>query len=92
MKLFSMQRDVMSGQCKGALLRLQVRYTAVFLFPGLIRSWAGSQIGIFTPRKTESGYRCTGFYFHPWLAPDIAVCRLPRWYRALTRAISFRFE
>ena len=92
MKLFKLQRQVMSGQCKGALLRLQVRYTAIFFFPGLIRGWAGSQIGIFTPRKNEYGYSCTGFYFRPWLAPDIAVCRLPKWYRFVTRAISFRFE
>lgn len=92
MKLFSLQRDVMSGQCKGALLRLQVRYTAIFFLPGLIRGWAGSQIGLFTPKKTDKGYACTGFYFSPWLAPDIAVCRLPRWYLFLARAFSFRFE
>jgi len=92
MAIFEIQRDVMSGQCKGALARIQVRYTALFIGTGWIRGWAGSQIGLFTPRKTESGYRCTGFYFQPWLAPDIAVCRLPRWYRAVTRAISFRFE
>lgn len=92
MAIFKIQRDVMSGQCKGALARIQVRYTALFIGTGWIRGWAGSQIGLFTPRKTENGYRCTGFYFHPWLAPDIAVGRLPRWYRLLTRAISFRFE
>ena len=89
MKLFNIQRDVMSGQCKGALLRLQVRYTAVFLLPGLVPGWAGSQIGLFTPRKTAEGYSCTGFWFRPWLAPDVAVSRLPRWYRALTGRLSF---
>jgi len=89
MKLFSIQRDVMSGQCKGALLRLQVRYTAVFLLPGLVPGWAGSQIGLLTPRKTAEGYSCTGFWFRPWLAPDVAVSRLPRWYRALTGRLSF---
>lgn len=91
-KLIVMHKDVMSGQCKGAVLRLQIRYTAIFLFPSLIRGWAGSHIGIFTPRKTESGYSCTGFYFRPWLAPDVTVCELPKWYLACARACSFRFE
>ena len=89
MKLFSIQRDVISGQCKGALLRLQVRYTAVFLLPGLIPGWAGSRIGLFTPRKTADGYACTGFWFRPWLAPDVPISRLPRWYRTATRRLSF---
>jgi hypothetical protein len=92
MKLFSLQRNVMSGQCKGALLRLQVCYTAIFLFPGLIRGWAGSHIGLFTPRKTDTGYTCTGFYFRPWLAPDVPVCQLPKWYRLMAGAASFCFE
>lgn len=90
MKLFSIQRNVMSGQCKGALLRFQVRHTALVLFPGLIRGWAGSQIGLFTPRRVSAdGYACTGFYFRPWLAPDVAVSRLPRWYVRTARALSF---
>ena len=92
MKLVSIQRNTMSGQCKGALLRLQVRHTAVFLFPGLVPGWAGSNIGLFVPRKTENGYACVGFRFHPHLAPDIAWNQLPKWYRTLTRALSFRFD
>lgn len=93
MKLFSIQRNVMSGQCKGALLRLQVRHTALVLFPGLLRGWAGSQIGLFTPRRVSAdGYSCTGFYFQPWLARDVAVSRLPAWYRRVTGALSFRFD
>jgi len=87
---FAIQRNVMSGQCKTCLLRLQVRYTAFFLFPGLFRGWAGSQFGLFTPRKTSGGYVCTGFYFQPWLAPDIAVCRLPKWYLKTVRFFSYR--
>jgi hypothetical protein len=89
MKLFSIQRNVMCGQCKGALLRLQVGYTAIFLLPGLIPGWAGSQIGLFTPRKTVEGYARTGFWFRPWLAPDVSVSRLPSWYRTATRCLSF---
>lgn len=93
MNLFTIQRDVMSGQCKGALLRIQFRYTAVFLFPGLIPGWVGSQIGLFVPKKaTTGGYSCTGFYFQPWLARDISVGRLPTWYRRLAGAVSFRTD
>jgi hypothetical protein len=89
MKLFILQRNVMSGQCKRTLLRIQVGYTALLIFPGLIPGWCGSQIGLFTPGKTENGYRCTEFYVHPWLAPDIPVCRLPKWYLRLVSMISF---
>lgn len=90
MKLFGIQRNVLSGQCKGALLRVQVRYTAFFLLPGLIRGWAGSQIGLFTPRRmSPDGWACVGFYFRPWLAPDVAVSRLPKWYVRTARALSF---
>lgn len=92
MKIFQIYTDVMSGQCKGAPLRIQVRHTVIFILPGIIKGWAGSQIGLFTPRKTKVGYNCTGFYFRPWLAPDIAVCKLPKWYRTLMRLISFRSE
>jgi len=90
--LFLIHKNVMSGQCKNALFRIQIRYTALFLFPGWIPGWAGSQIGLFTPRKTSTGYKCTGFYFQPWLAPDIAVIQLPKWYVKMLRAISFRSE
>ena len=92
MALFKIQRNVVAGQCKGAIVRIQMRYTALVIGSGWIRGWAGTRIGFFSPRKTDDGYRCTGFYFFPWLAPDIAVCQLPRWYLATTRAISFRFE
>lgn len=90
--LFSIQRNVMSGQCKGALLRLQIRYTAIFFFPGWIGGWAGSRIGLFTPRKKPDGYVCTGFYFQPWLSPDKAICDLPRWYVKTMQFISFRSD
>lgn len=88
--MIAIQRNVMSGQCKGALLRIQIRYTAIFMGAGWIGSWAGSQIGFFTPKKTDNGYTCTGFHFEPWLAPDVPVCGLPRWYRSTMRAITFR--
>ena len=80
MRLLKIQRNVMCGQCKGALLRLQIRYTAILLLPGFFRGWAGTQIGIFVPRKVRGVYRCLGFRFHPWFAPDIAVRQLPTWY------------
>lgn len=89
---FSIQTNVMSGQCKGALLRIQIRYTAIFLLPGWIGSWCGGHIGLFTPRKTPDGYICTGFYFQPWLSPDKAIIDLPQWYVKSLRAISFRSD
>ena len=92
MRVFSIHRNVMCGQCKGALLRLQVGYTAIFLFPGLLPGWAGSRVGLFTPRKVGKGFACLGFYFLPWLAPDVATCLLPKWYRWATRAVSFRLD
>lgn len=94
MKLINIHKDVESGQCKGALLRIQFKTTAIFLFSGL-RFWfkdgfAGSQIGLFAPNGYVDGkYRFTKFYFRPWFAPDIAVCRLPTWYRRAMRLISF---
>jgi hypothetical protein len=89
--LVGIQFNVMDGQCKNSLLRVQVRYTAIFLFPGLLRGWCGTHVGLFAPKHNpEKGYRCTGFEFSPWLAPDIAVANLPRFYVKITRAISFR--
>jgi len=91
MKLFTVQRDVMSGQCVGSPLRVQVGYTAVFLFPGLIGTWTGTKIGLFTPRRPAPGqpYTRSGFYFYPWLASRVSIHRLPKWYRVLTNALSF---
>lgn len=88
--MISIHRNVMSGQCKNALVRIQVRHTAVFLLAGCLPGWAGSQVGLFTPRKTDYGYSCTGFYFSPWLAPDKAVAQLPQWYIKTMNALSFR--
>lgn len=94
MKIITITRNVESGQCKGALLRIQIRTTAIFLFSGM-RLWfkngfAGSQVGLFAPNGYKNGkYKFTRFYFHPWLAPDVAVCRLPQWYRFTMRLISF---
>lgn len=91
MAIFKIQKNVVSGQCKGALARIQIRYTALIIGSGWMRGWVGTRIGIFSPRKTEDGYRCTSFYFHPWFAPDITVNQLPKWYRTITRMISFSF-
>lgn len=85
-------RNVMSGQCKGALLRLQVRHTAVFLFPKLWPKRFGFQLGLFTPYKTVNGYRCFGFYFFFGGFRDIAVSSLPRWQQFVIRRIGFSFE
>ena len=93
MKLLVVQRNVISGQCKGALVRVQVRYTALVLFSGLLRGWCGAQIGVFSPRHSASrGYSCTGFYFQPWLTPDVPVGRLPKWYRWVVRNLQIRLD
>ena len=92
MKILRIQKDVMSGGCHAALLRLQIRHTAIFFFCNLANGWNGSQIGLFTPKKINDKYRCLGFEFSPWLAPDLPYCKLPRWYTRTMKAISFRFD
>lgn len=89
MKFIQIQRNVLSGQCKNALLRIQVGYTAIYFFSGVIPGWAGTKIGVFAPVKGVEGYVRKGFYFQPWLARDVAVSRLPRWYVRVARALSF---
>jgi hypothetical protein len=88
MKIVHIHRNVMSGQCKGSLLRLQIRHTAIFFFPWF-RGWSGSHIGLFVPRKVNGYYRCTGFRFRPWFASDIAVNRLPNWYVKTMNFLTF---
>lgn len=90
MRLIRIYKNVESGQCKGALLRIQFRTTAIFILADTFRGFAGSHIGLFAPNGYgDKGYRFTRFYFRPWFAPDIAVCRLPKWYRKLASIFSF---
>ena len=95
MKIIEIHKNVESGQCKGALIRIQFRTTAIFLFSGMRlrllfkKGFAGSQIGIFAPNGYRDGrYSFTKFYFHPWFAPDIPVMQLPSWYRKTMRFLS----
>ena len=90
MKLISIDKNVESGQCKGALLRIQFRTNAVFILAETFQGFAGSKIGLFAPNGYKNGkYKFSRFYFHPWFAPDIAVCMLPKWYRKLMNGFSF---
>lgn len=90
-RLWTTHQNVAWGQCKGALCRIQFRRTALFLFPGWVPGWAGSHVGIFAPSPPD-WRRCRAFYFRPWLAPDIGVGQLPRWYLAIARRLRFHFE
>jgi len=57
------EKNVMNGQAKGCLLRIQIRYTAIF-----IKSWSrhhnGFHIGIFAPEKFDGDYKCLDFYWY----------------------------
>ena len=94
MKLITIHKNVESGQCKGALCRIQIMTTAIFLFAGM-RLWfksgfAGSQIGVFAPNGYKNNrYKFTKFYFRPWFAPDVPVSQLPSWYKKTMKIISF---
>lgn len=91
MALFNLQRNVMSGQCKQCLMRIQIRYTALFVGVGwLPEGWSGLQWGFFTPVKIKDKYRCLGFY--GGLLPGLpgAVCRWPKWYYKVWKFLYFR--
>lgn len=88
-KLLHVERNVYSGQCKGALLRVQIGYTAIFLFPRALIGWSGSHLGIFSPIKRNGKYLRKGFYIKLWLAPDVAYSRLPKWYTSIAKKLRF---
>jgi hypothetical protein len=91
-KLIEIHRNVISGQCFGALIRIQVGYSAIFLGCGFLpKDWSGLQWGIFAPMKTESGYVRKGFYGS--LLPGIAgppAFAWPRWYHKLWLGARFK--
>jgi len=92
MSLFKIHRNVMSGQCKGALVRIQVRYTALFIGSGWIPGRFGFQLGLFTPKRNEDyadDYRCTGFWFSPGGFKDKSIHALPNWQRWICQNLSF---
>jgi len=89
-QLIHIDRNVISGQCKGALLRVQVRYTAIFFGVGFIPSWYGMQVGLFAPRHSPmNGYSCTKFYGSFMMGKDIPIIQKPRIIRWLNRALRF---
>lgn len=90
MRLLTVDRQVIVAQCKGCPLQIQVGYTAVWLLPGSLPGFVGTRIGLFIPRKTDEGYRRSGFRFHPYLWKNVPRGQLPRWYRCITDALSYR--
>ena len=85
-------RNVADGQCGNSLMRIQIRYTAIFLGTGwLPKEWSGLQFGMFAPaHNPKIGYKCIAFYacFLPGLPGS--VCNWPIWYRTLRRLFRFR--
>lgn len=92
MKLIEVKRNVMSGQAKRCLARIQIGYTAFTILPKMFDGYVGMQIGLFTPRKTELGYSRTGAWFSIGLHKDKSIYQLPSWYRALCKIFNFRFQ
>ena len=85
-------RNVISGQCKDSLIRIQFGYTAIFLGQGwLPKGWSGLQFGFFAPaHNPKVGYRRIAFYgcFLPGMPG--AIMQWPRWYRLLEKQMRFR--
>lgn len=93
MKLFEIQRNVESGQCKNALMRVQIGYTAIFLGVGLIKKgWSGLQFGFLAPAHNPLlGYKRIKFYAR--LLPGLSGCvgDWPSWYSKLKKIFSYEF-
>jgi hypothetical protein len=85
-------KNVISGQCKGSLMRIQIGYTAIFIGTNWLPiGWSGLQFGIFAPdHNSKIGYRRIAFYgsFLPGLPGSVG--QWPKWYKWLNRQMSFR--
>ncbi len=95
MKLFEINKNVISGQCARSLARIQIRYTAIFVGYGLLPKCFGGglQFGIFAPsHNPEIGYRCISFYGRVLFSLKGAVCNWPKWYKWLWKKTSFRIN
>ena len=90
-KSFAVQRNVMSGQCVNALVRIQYKYDCLFIGTGWCKGYSGTRIGLFAPRKLspDKGYTCDGFYFYPWFAKHVAVSQLNPTYVKIMNMLSF---
>ena len=81
--LYEIHKKVISGQCYGALLRIQVRYTAIFIGTNLLpKGWQGLQMGVFAPaHNPNKGYKCVKFYISLLPALPGPVVNWPNWYK-----------
>lgn len=92
---FVVQHNLMSGQCVNALVRIQYKYSALLIGCGWCKGYAGTRIGLFSPRKIRmidgkfSEYRCDGFYFYPWFAKHVAISQLNPTYVKIMHTLSF---
>jgi hypothetical protein len=85
MKFIKIDKNVISGQCYNAWVRIQIRYTAIFIGVGLIpNGWQGLQFGIFAPAHSpKHGYCLKAFYADFLPAIPGPVTQWPNWYRRL---------
>jgi len=85
-------KNVISGQCKGSLVRIQIRYTAIFLgVDWLPCGWSGLQFGFFAPaHNPKIGYRCIKFYGHFLPGLHGPVPSWPKWYRRIYKQMKTR--
>lgn len=90
MKLITIQRNVMSGQAKRCIARIQVGYTAIFILPRIFDNRIGMQVGLFVPKKINDKYIRIGFWFTLGLHKDVSIYRLPKWQQLIYRTINFR--
>ena len=91
--ILEIMKNVISGQCANSFIRIQLRYTAIFLGRRWVpKGWSGLQFGFFAPaHNPDIGYRCIAFYgsFLPGLSGSVG--RWPQWYRWMKKQMKYRF-
>lgn len=86
------RKNVISGQCYGALVCIQVRYTAIFMGQDWIpKGWQGLKFGVFAPaHNPKIGYRCVAFYGSLLPAMPDSFYLWPKWYKWIYRQMKFK--
>ena len=90
MKIISIDKNVVSGQCYNSLARVQILYAAYFIGVGFIpKGWQGLQFGFFAPaHNPDIGYRCVKFYASVLPGIPGSCAQWPNWYRWLKKQFS----
>tara|TARA_Y100001951_G_C11061377_1_gene141039 strand:+ start:68 stop:358 length:291 start_codon:yes stop_codon:yes gene_type:complete len=85
-------RNVISGQCQGAWLRVQIKTNAYFLgedrLPKFFRQ--GFNVGFFAPSVADGSINRNFWFSLP--SPHGGQRRWPRWFAIVWRLFSFRFD